>query len=67
MIVELTDEQRDLLADLIDREIAQLGPEIRHTDAASYRAELKADRHVLREIRAHLEKPTPVTSSHPSI
>ncbi len=57
MIVELTAEERDILRSLISREIADLGPEIRHTDHSDYRDELKAEKRMLRHLLDRLEIP----------
>jgi len=57
MILELTDEEHALMLNLLDREIAQLGPEIRHTDARDYREDLKHDRRVLLHLVQRLRSP----------
>ncbi|NLX14249.1 MAG: hypothetical protein GXY44_11430 [Phycisphaerales bacterium] len=57
MIVELTDEERDILRSLISREIADLGPEIRRTDHFDYRDELKIEKHMLRHLMDRLQAP----------
>ena len=49
MFVELTSEQRDLLLQLVDAAVRELGPEIRHTDNAAYRDDLREQRRALRE------------------
>jgi len=55
MIVKLTPEEREALLTLVDREIADLGPEIRHTSTSSYRADLKAQKRTLVLLREHLQ------------
>jgi hypothetical protein len=57
MNVQLTEEERDILIRLVRREIAELGPEIRHTDAADYRDELRAHKRILQELSGHLNTP----------
>ena len=57
MIVELTNEERDILEALIAREISELGPEIRHTDQRTYRDDLKAERCALRHLLDRLQAP----------
>ncbi len=47
MILDLTEEEHALMLSLLDREIAQLGPEIRRTDARDYREDLKHEKQVL--------------------
>jgi hypothetical protein len=54
MNVQLTEEERSILVRLMQREIAELGPEIRHTDAADYRDDLKTYRHQLQELSQRL-------------
>jgi len=54
MIVELTEEQRKALLKLVEREISDLGPEIRHTMTSSYRDELKAHKRAMRQLYEHL-------------
>lgn len=53
--LELSGDQVDLLADLLDRAIRDLSPEIADTDNPSYRRELKEHREQLRAVRALLE------------
>jgi hypothetical protein len=57
MNVQLTEEERDILMRLVRREISELGPEIRHTDAAEYRDELRAYKRILQELSGHLNTP----------
>jgi hypothetical protein len=57
MNLELTERERTVLADLLEREIADLGPEIRHTDLRSYREDLKTRKQMLRELLEHLSAP----------
>ena len=57
MIVELTPEEREVLLTLVEREIADLGPEIRHTDTKTYREDLKAQQRTLKNLFEHLREP----------
>lgn len=50
MNVQITEEERSILARLMQREIADLGPEIRHTDAADYRDDLKDHKYKLQQL-----------------
>ncbi|MCK4340505.1 MAG: hypothetical protein KAY37_02130 [Phycisphaerae bacterium] len=50
MIVELTPQQRDLLLQLVDEAVREIGPEIRHTDSSSYKDDLKDRRQALRAL-----------------
>lgn len=54
IMLELSDQERNLLLAMLDREIGDLGPEIHHTDSSSYRSELKSDRQVLTGLRKRL-------------
>ncbi|MBN1490898.1 MAG: hypothetical protein JXA69_13350 [Phycisphaerae bacterium] len=54
MMLELTAEEREMLATLVEREVADLGPEIRHTDDTTYRDELKVHKQELRHLLDHL-------------
>ena len=54
MNLQLTEEERTILVRLMQREIADLGPEIRHTDAADYRDDLKDYKHKLQELSQRL-------------
>lgn len=60
MILELTSEERDALVSLVQREISDLGPEIRHTMTADYREELKRDRQLLMRLLERLQAPMTV-------
>jgi hypothetical protein len=55
MIIELSEKEREELTHLLQREIADLGPEIRHTDHAEYRDELRVHK---KELRSLLDKLT---------
>lgn len=59
MKIEMPPEERDLLIALVEREISDLGPEIRHTDVRRYRDELKVEKQTLVDIldRLHATEP----------
>lgn len=44
MTVDLTREQRDLLLQLVDAALREIGPEIRHTMTAEFKDDLKQQR-----------------------
>lgn len=48
MHLELTRQQRNLLWQLVDQEVRELGTEIRHTDSRTYKDDLKERRGELR-------------------
>jgi len=54
MTIELTDPERDILLDLLDRELASLGPELHHTRSMEYRQELKAEKGALAKLAERL-------------
>ena len=54
MTIELNSEERDILIHLLDREISDLGPEVRRTRTSDYRAELKAEKQTLRRLSERL-------------
>ena len=56
MLVELTPEQREVLLTLVEREISDLGPEIRHTTTRAYRDDLKAHKRALRDLLSQLRE-----------
>lgn len=55
MVIEIDEEQRSLLQDLVGSRLRNLSSEIRHTDSALVRAGLRNEREVLRELTAVLE------------
>lgn len=59
MIIELTEEEREALLRLVEREISDLGPEIRHTSIRSFREDLKVQKQALRQLRERLYTPQP--------
>lgn len=50
MMIEITEQQRDLLLELLNREIDELGPEIHHTTRVGFRHELEDKRRLLVEL-----------------
>ncbi|MCP4246427.1 MAG: hypothetical protein GY778_05195 [bacterium] len=56
MNVELSERERELLVQLIDREVSDLGPEIRHTQTYNYRDELKDEKRVLADLARRLRR-----------
>lgn len=60
MKIELTPEEREVLLALVEREIADLGPEIRHTTTRTYREDLKDQQRTLRTLSEHLREPQQV-------
>lgn len=50
MLFEMTERERELVTQLIQRELDALGPEIHHTDRRDYREDLKVERRVLSEL-----------------
>jgi hypothetical protein len=50
MSIELSPEERDLLLQLVDSALREIGPEIRHTTTRDYRDDLKEQRRALRSL-----------------
>ncbi len=51
MLVQLTPQQRDVVLQLIDSAMLELGPEIHHTITRAYKEDLKEQRRELRALR----------------
>jgi hypothetical protein len=51
MLVQLTPQQRDVLVQLIDEALDELGPEIHHTMTRTYKDDLKEQRRELHALR----------------
>jgi truncated hemoglobin YjbI len=51
MVLEITSEQRDLLLQLVNQALDEIGPEIRHTFTRTYRDQLKHERTELLHLR----------------
>lgn len=47
MTLELSAEEREILKRLLEREISEVGPEMRHTQTSSFHDELKRYKEVL--------------------
>ncbi len=58
MVLELSLDERSILASLVQQELDELGPEIHHTRTSSFREELVERRHLLQGL---LERLRPVT------
>jgi hypothetical protein len=54
MLVNLTLEQRDLLLQLLNAAIEELGPEIHHTMTSTYKEDLREQRRELETLRHFL-------------
>ncbi len=52
--LQLSDEERKVLADVLDASLSELGDEISHTDTRDYRQFLKDRKEVLTKIRGML-------------
>ncbi len=59
MLLELSNEERELLEALISRELGDIGPEIRHTSQREYREDLKAEKRVLSQLLDRLQVAQP--------
>ncbi len=63
MTLTLSDQEWELLLQLVEREVSDLGPEIRHTTTSGLRDELKRDKHTLRRLLERMRAPgTPATT-----
>ena len=58
MSVDLTQHERDLLVQLLDSALREIGPEIRRTQTYDYKDDLKEQRRTLRQLRERLSMPT---------
>lgn len=61
MILELSDAERDVLRHVLHREIENIGPEIRHTQTAGFRDDLKQEQKTLLQLYERLAPETPAT------
>ena len=59
MSVELTQQERDLLTQLVDSALREIGPEIRRTMTYDYKDDLKKQRQTLRRLRKRLAADRP--------
>ena len=55
MILELSQKEAELVQQILARELRELGPEIRHTDARAFRDELKLRFDQIEVLRQRLE------------
>jgi len=55
MLADLKPQEHELLLELLTRELADLGPEIRHTDDREFRDELRERRELVRQLIERLE------------
>lgn len=62
MLIDLTSGQRDLLLQLVDAALRDIGPEIRHTTTSSYKDDLKAHRRELQRLRQLLAAEAPAAA-----
>jgi hypothetical protein len=62
MSVELTQQERDLLTQLVDSALREIGPEIRRTMTYDYKDDLKKQRETLRRLRDRLAADTPAAT-----
>jgi hypothetical protein len=58
MSVDLTQHERDLLVQLLDGALREIGPEIRRTQTYDYKDDLKEQRRTLRQLRERLSTQT---------
>ena len=63
MSVELTQQERDLLTQLVDSALREIGPEIRRTMTYDYKDDLKKQRETLRRLRDRLAADTPAAAT----
>ncbi len=59
MNIELTQRERDLLTQLVDTALREIGPEIRRTMTYDYKDDLKDQRQTLRHVRDRLTAENP--------
>lgn len=60
MILELNEEERLVIMDLVTTELKELPSEIRHTDSAGYRDQLRERQRWLKQLRERLGAPLEV-------
>ena len=60
MTLELSAEERDLLADLLDEDLRDLKMEIADTDSSEFKRRLKAREHLLIGLLQKVQQSTPV-------
>lgn len=57
MLLELNDREHELLREVLSRELADLGPEIHHTDDREFREELRSRRTQVRTLLERMGTP----------
>lgn len=61
MIADLSPQENQILVELLSRELAELGPEIHHTDDREFRDELRDRRQIVRQLLQRLETLQPAS------
>jgi len=64
MILEISEQERVWLTRILEHEIRELGPEIRHTQTSSYRDELKENRNALKDLLHRLDSESESASAN---
>lgn len=59
MQVELTQQERDVLTQLVDQALREIGPEIRRTMTYDYKDDLKKHRETLKHLHERLTSEAP--------
>ena len=54
MTLELSAAEREILIQVLERELSEMGPQIRHSQHTDYRDELKQEKRTLQELRDRL-------------
>lgn len=54
--LELTDHERDTLAEVLQSFLSDLRTEVAHTDRLAYRKRLKAQEHAVKDLLARVER-----------
>lgn len=60
MLLELNDREHEVLRETLSRELADLGPEIHHTDDREFREELRNRRALVRDLLDRMKLLQPV-------
>ena len=60
MVLELSPEECGVLASLVQEELNDIGPEIRHTQTSEYRDDLKSRKELLVRLLNRLRAPQPI-------
>ena len=59
MMLDITDEEREALMELLEQRLTAMIHEINHTDARDYREMLKRQYELIERIRAKMDRPQP--------